>query len=477
MPTEETRMLDRRGFLDFSVTGLGGAALFSLLDQKQPAWAEAAQISPHPIAKAKRAIHICLVGGFSQVDSFDYKPELEKLHGKALPGDAKPETFFGGVGLLRKSEWKFRKRGESGLWVSDLFPHLAGVADELTVIRSMVADTANHMPAMFQENSGFQANGFPSLGSWLSYGLGNESESLPTFVVLPDARSLPNGGASNWSSGFLPARHQGALFGSGTRPIRNLFADKKIPQKAEADALELLDDLNWSHLARRGENDLLKARIKAYELAAKMQVSVPEAVDFADESVSLKQAYGLEQKETADCGRRCLLARRLLERGVRFVQLFSGGAFGGKPRHGWDGHENNFQNHQREAKLIDQPIAALLADLKQRGMLDDTLILCTSEFGRTPFTQSNGTLGLGRDHNPEGFTTWLAGAGLKKGIAYGETDEVGWRAVENPVTWPDFHATVLHLLGINHEALTYYHNGIDRRLTNVHGQILKGLLA
>jgi len=477
MAAEMTTMLDRRRFLDFSATGLSGAALFSLLDQKQSAMAAAAKKSPHPIAKAKRAIHICLVGGFSQVDSFDYKTKLEKLHGKSLPGDAKPDTFFGSAGLLRKSEWKFCRRGESGLWVSDLFPQLAGVADELTVIHSMVADTANHMPAMFQENSGFQANGFPSLGSWLSYGLGNESELLPTFVVLPDARSLPNGGASNWSSGFLPARHQGTLFGSGTRPIRNLFADKPIAEAAENDALGLLGELNRSHLAQRGKNDLLKARIKAYELAAKMQVSVPEAVNFADEPASLQEAYGIGQKETNDCGRRCLLARRLLECGVRFVQLFSGGAFGGKPRHGWDGHENNFQNHQREAKLIDQPIAALLADLKQRGMLNDTLILFTSEFGRTPFTQSNGTLGLGRDHNPEGFTTWLAGAGLKKGIAYGETDEVGWKAVEKLVTWPDFHATVLHLLGIDHEALTYYHNGIERRLTNVHGRVIKDLLA
>ena len=471
-------MLNRRSFLDFSLTGLGGAALLSLLNRKRSTFAATAKQTPHLAPKARRAIHICLIGGFSQVDSFDYKPNLEKLHGKALPGDAKPDTFFGSAGLLRKSEWKFHKRGESGLWISDLFPHLSGVADELTVIRSMVADIANHMPAMFQENTGFQANGFPSLGSWLSYGLGNESESLPTFVVLPDARSLPNGWASNWSSGFLPARHQGTLLGNGEQPIRNLFADQQISKKAESDALGVLGHINHSHLARRGENDLLRARIRAYELAAKMQVSVPEAVDFADEPASLKAAYGLEQKVTTDCGRRCLLARRLLERGVRFVQIFSGGAFGGKPRHGWDGHENNFRNHQREAKLIDQPIAALLADLKQRGMLDDTLILCTTEFGRTPFTQSAADkLGLGRDHNPEGFTVWMAGAGLKQGMAYGETDEVGWRAVENPVTWPDFHATVLQLLGINHEGLTHYHNGIERRLTNVHGHVIKELLA
>ncbi len=473
MSDKSKHILSRRSFLDFSVAGLGGAALFSLL-QQQPASAD--DLTSHPIAKAKRAIHICLIGGMSQVDTFDYKPQLDKLHGKSLPGEVKPETFFGGIGLLRKSEWEFRQRGESGLWVSNLFPHLAQVGDELTVIRSMVADSANHMPAMFQQLSGFQSNGFPALGSWLSYGLGNETDNLPTFVVLPDARSLPNGGASNWSGGFLPARHQGTLFQSGAQPIRNLFADKKISSRAEGEALGLLGELNQSHLASRGGNDLLKARIKAYELAAKMQVSVPETTDFADETESLKQSYGLDQKETADCGRRCLLARRLLERGVRFVQLFSGGAFGGKPRHGWDGHENNRENHSREAKMIDQPIAALLKDLKQRGMLEDTLILCTSEFGRTPFTQSNGTLGLGRDHNPEGFTAWMAGAGLKKGFAFGETDDIGWRSVTDPVTWPDFHATVLHLLGINHETLTYYHNGINRRLTNVHGHVVKGLL-
>lgn len=471
-------MLDRREFLNFNLGGLGGAALFSLLDHQRPALTGVDNESPHPLPKAKRAIHICLVGGLSQIDSFDYKPELERLHGKPLPGEAKPETFFGGVGLLRKNEWKFRQRGESGLWISDLFPHLAGVADELTVIRSMVAETANHMPAMFQQNSGFQSNGFPSLGSWLSYGLGNESDSLPTFVVLPDARSLPNGGASNWSSAFLPARHQGSLFGSGPRPIRNLFADQVIPVQAEADALGLLGEINRSHLARRGGDDLLKARIRAYELAAEMQVSVPEAVDFGDEPESLKQMYGLGRKATADCARRCILARRLLERGVRFVQLFSGGAFGGKPRHGWDGHENNYQNHLREAEMIDQPIAALLADLKQRGLLDDTLVLFTSEFGRTPFAQSAANqLGLGRDHNPDGFSVWLAGAGLRKGFAYGETDDVGWRAITDRVTWPDFHATVLHLLGINHQALIHYHNGINRRLTNVHGHVIKEILA
>jgi len=478
MPTKtinQINQLNRRDFLDFPRIGLGGAAFLSLL--QPPVRAVQHERPLHPVAKAKRAIHICLIGGFSQVDSFDYRPELERLHGQPLPGSMKPQTFNGNVGLLRKGEWNFQRRGKSGLWVSDLFPHLAGVADELTVIRSMVADTSNHMPAMFQENCGFQSNGYPSLGSWLSYGLGNLSESLPTFVVLPDARSLPNGGSSNWSNGFLPAAHQGTPFASGTHPVRNLVADERLSEDAQADALGLLNALNRSHLAAQGDNDLLKARVRAYELAARMQVSVPEAIDFSQETAAIKTAYGFDRGVTADCAQRCLLARRLLERGVRFVQIFSGGAFGGSPRHSWDGHEDNRENHLREANMIDQPIAALLSDLRQRGMLEDTLILCTSEFGRTPFTQSNGTLGLGRDHNPEGFTCWMAGAGLRPGFAYGETDPVGWRAVENPITWPDFHATVLHLLGLNHEALTYYHNGIDRRLTNVHGRVVKEILA
>lgn len=476
-------MLDRRHFFRFASSGLASAAVLGLWQREQQATAEATQAAALPPGKATRAIHICLVGGLSQVDSFDPKPALARLHGTPLSADAQPQTFFGQAGLLRQSDWAFRPRGESGLEISDLFPHLAEVADELTLIRSMVADSANHMPAMFQENSGFQVNGYPTLGSWLSYGLGRGSDSLPTFVVLPDARSLPNGGASNWSSGFLPAEHQGQLFRGGRHPIRNLFAEPALPAETQDDALRLLASLNRQHLEahRSGASPppgLLEARIRSYELAAEMQVSVPEAISFAEESPAMHELYGLNDPGTADAGRRCLLARRLLQRGVRFVQLYSGGAFGGKPRHGWDGHEDNRLNHAREAALIDKPVAALITDLRQQGMLDDTLVLCTSEFGRTPFTQSAaGTLGLGRDHNAAGFTVWMAGGGLRKGIAYGETDDLGWRAVSNPVTWPDFHATVLHLLGLNHEALTWYHNGIDRRLTNVHGAVIRDLLA
>jgi hypothetical protein len=467
--------ISRRDLIDFSLSGLATAAIASL--DARSATADDRTFPNHP-AKIKRVIHICQIGGVSQVDTFDYKPALEKLHGQEMPEFVKPDTFFGNAGLMRRNEWEFRRRGDSGLWVSELFPHLAGVADELTFIHSMHSESANHTPALFLQNSGFATNGFPSVGSWLSYGLGNESDSLPTFVVLPDARSLPNSGAANWTSGFLPAEHQGVVFRSDDQPVRNLFLEQPLSEQAESDARSLLQQINHQHLKRHDNDPLLQARVHAYELAAKMQTSVPDAIDFADESLTTHQMYGLNGKLCDDFGRRCLMARRLLERGVRFVQIYSGGSFGGKPRHGWDGHENNHRNHSREAAMIDQPVAGLIRDLRQRGMLDDTLVFCTSEFGRTPFSGSPpGVLGEGRDHNPEGFTVWLAGGGLKQGFSFGETDEVGWRAETDRVGWPDFHATVLHLLGIDHKQLTFYHNGIQRRLTNVHGHVIEGILA
>lgn len=467
-------LLDRRDWFG-AVTGLGGIALSTLLARGATVPGEAAD-APHHKAKAKRVIHVCLCGGLSHLDSFDYKPALTKFHGKPLPGTEKPDTFFGQIGLLRKNDWEFRQRGKSGLWVSDLFPHIATVADELTVIRSMVADSANHTPATFQENSGFRLNGFPVLGSWLSYGLGAETDELPAFVVLPDSRGLPAGSTINWSSGFLPARHQGAAFRTKGAAIDDLFPARPVPPATDAASRDLLGELNKLHLEKRG-GDVLAARLKGYELAAKMQLAVPKVTDLSRETRRTQEAYGLHEPETRDFGRNCLLARRLLEQGVRFVQVFSGGSFG-SPRINWDGHENVKQNHSQEAKRVDQPVAALLRDLRQRGMLDDTLVLFTSEFGRTPFAQSaGGTLGTGRDHNHLGFSVWLAGGGLKHGLAYGSTDDIGWKAVEKPVHWYDFHATVLHLLGIDHERLTYYHNGIRRRLTNVHGEVVKGVLA
>jgi hypothetical protein len=468
-------LTDRRGFFSWGLRGLGATALLHLLGRDG---ALAADGGRHFAAKAKRAVQITLVGGLSHLDSFDPKPELMKRHGKTLKMDGPPDIFFGQVGLLRRPDWEFRRRGKSGLQVSELFPHIAGVADELTVINSMVADSANHTPALFVENSGFSFNGYPSLGGWLSYGLGTEADDLPAYVVLPDGRGEPNGGASNWSSGFLPAQHQGVPFRGGPEPVRDLLPARPTTAAEEDDTRAFLARVNGLHLERSGGEAALAARVRAYELAARMQLAVPKVADLSGEPKGVRELYGVDDPTTADCGRRCLLARRLLERGVRFVQVYSGGPIAGSPRVSWDAHESVRENHAAEAVRIDRPVAGLLRDLRQRGMLDDTLVLFTTEFGRTPFAQSAADVaGAGRDHNRYGFSCWLAGAGLKRGVAHGATDEVGWKAVESPVTWPDFHATVLHLLGIDHERLTFYHNGIRRRLTNVHGHVVKEVLA
>ena len=466
-------MPTRRDFLSFAASGLGAAAFLHLLARDG-----SAAPTPHHAAKAKRVIHICLIGGLSHIDSFDPKPELVKRHGKSLGAKEMPDIFFGQVGLLRKPDWEFKPRGTSGLEVSDLFPHIAGQADKLTVIRSMATDSANHTPALYLQNSGFQFSGFPSVGAWASYGLGCETDDLPAYVVLPDPRGLPNGGASIWSSGFLPAEHQGTVFGTGAVPVRDLFPTEKIAPAADADSRALLAKVNELHRARTGDEPLLTARMRSYELAAKMQLAVPVVADISKETKDTHALYGLDDKTTAPFGRNCLLARRMLERGVRFVQLFSGGPVAGAPRVSWDAHENVKENHTLEAARIDKPIAGLLEDLGRTGMLADTLVLFTTEFGRTPFSQAAGTaVGTGRDHNKYGFSVWLAGAGLKAGTAYGATDEVGWKATENPVQWYDFHATLLHLLGLDHEKLTFYHNGIHRRLTNVHGEVVRGVLS
>jgi hypothetical protein len=464
-------MISRRDFGSWTINGLGAAAFLHLIGRDATAAPK-----PHFEPKAKRVVHITLIGGLSHLDSFDYKPKLAKLHGRKLDTTETPDTFFGQFGLLRQPDWKFKPRGKSGLMVSDLFPHIAEHADDLTVIRSMTADSANHTPALYLGNSGFQFSGFPSVGSWASYGLGCETDELPAYVVLPDPRGQPNGGASIWSSGFLPAEHQGVLFQPGPSPVRELFP--KEPQSGEADGRELLRKLNETHAKGSGAGDLLAARMRSYELAARMQLAVPAIADLSKEPKQTQTLYGLDSETTRDFGRNCLLARRLLEKGVRFVQLFSGGPIAGSPRASWDAHESVKENHTIEAGKIDKPVAALLADLKRTGLLKDTLVLFTTEFGRTPFAQSGPDIvGPGRDHNKYGFSVWMAGAGVKPGSVFGATDEVGWKAVEHPLTWHDFHATVLHLLGLNHEKLTFYHNGIHRRLTNVHGEVVKGILA
>ena len=478
----DSQSLSRRELFDWGVQGLGATALLSMFGDDGIVRANSASgekapwMSREPIAK--RAIHICLVGGMSHIDSLDYKPELQKLHGKSLTYDKKPDIFFGKVGLLRKNDWEFKPRGDSGMMLSDLFPNIAEKADELCVLKSMVSNSANHTPALFVQNSGFESNGFPAMGSWLSYGLGSETNELPSYVVLPDGRGAPNGGATNWSNGFLPAEYQGVIFRGGDKPVRDLFPATKLANGADAATQEFIATVNRQHLERVGTNAALAARMRSYELAAKMQLSIPEVSDVSGETEQTQAAYGITDDKTADMGRRCLLGRRLLERGVRFVQLYSGGPIAGSPRASWDAHESVKQNHGFEAGRIDKPIAALLADLKERGLLEDTLVLFTTEFGRTPFTQAAAdSVGPGRDHNRYGFSCWLAGAGVKGGTSVGATDDVGWKATERPIPWHDFHATLLHLFGIDHERLTHYHNGIQRRLTNVHGEIVKECLA
>lgn len=473
-------LLNRRDLFHWASGGVGGTALLSLLlrdgvVRAEPVRGEAGDPPPHHPAKVKRVIHVVACGGVSQVDTFDYKPALAKYHGKSLDASEKPDVFFGKVGLLRKNDWEFKQRGSSGLWISELFPHLATVADELTVVRSMFAETSNHTPATFQENTGFRLNGFPVVGAWTSFGLGAETEDLPAYVVIPDPRGLAAGGSINWTNGFLSARHQGVVIRSRGTPIEDIFPARPIDAATERDSAALLALLNDRHRRERGD-EVLAARIRSYELAAKMQRVVPEVTNLERETRAMHEQYGIDGSATDDFGRACLLARRMLESGVRFVQLFSGGAFG-SPRINWDGHENMKQNHGQEAERIDKPLAGLIGDLRRRGMLDDTLILFTSEFGRTPFTQSAAdVVGDGRDHNQYGFSIWMAGGGLKHGSAYGATDEIGMRAIDDRVSWHDLHATVLHLLGIDHQRLTFYHNGIRRRLTDVSGQVVRGIL-
>ncbi len=346
-------------------------------------------------ARATRAIHIVACGGLSQVDSFDYKPDLIKHHGKPLGGNEKPDVFFGQVGLIRRSDWEFKPRGRSGLWISELFPNVAQEADELTLIRSMVADTSNHTPATFQQNSGFRLNGFPVLGSWLSYGLGSENDNLPAFVVIPDSRELPPGGSINWTSGFLPARHQGVTFRASGTPIDDLNPAQFISPQAERDSRELLAVLNQRHLIRHHDEDALAARVRSYELAARMQLAVPEVSNLDGETEATRAMYGVGVAPTNDFGRGCLLARRLLERGVRFVQLFSGGALG-SPRINWDGHEDMKANHGQEAARIDRPIAGLLRDLRHAA--------CST----TRWSFSRPSLGELRSHNLHRIRSALA---------------------------------------------------------------------
>lgn len=473
--------LSRRSWLQHAAYGVGTIALAQLLAREGALAGTTPGRSDdglHHPARAKQLIHIFLGGGLSHIDSFDWKPELVKHHNQELPESfGQADAFFGKVGRLHRPHYRFQQHGQNGLWISDLFPRLSEVADQLTVIRSMVAETANHIPGIFQANTGFRQMGFPTLGAWLSYGLGTENEDLPSFVVLPDARGIPNaaGGAFNWSSGFLPAQHQGVAFNTRSQtPLPDLAPANDLSGTTQRARLDLLQRLNQIHLQEQIDTDPLVARMRSYELAARMQAAIPQVLDLATESAEMHRLYGMDRPETRDVGKNCLTARRLIQAGVRTVQIWTGDGVS------WDAHDDllggGYKSHTGEALRVDQPIAGLIQDLQQQGMLDSTLVMLTTEFGRTPYAQAgSGTLSTGRDHHPQGFTNVLVGGGLKRGFAYGNTDELGYVAIEHPVTTYDLHATVLHLLGIDHERLTFYHNGIQRRLTNVHGHVIHDL--
>jgi hypothetical protein len=467
-------MMNRRNFLWTYGGGLGGIALANLLAESG-LLADTTQGLHHP-AKAKRVVQLFMSGAASQCDTFDYKPLLISRNGQKFDPGGKVELFQSNPGAVMASPWEWKQHGQCGKWVSSLVPHLASCVDDIAFIHSMISKSNVHGPATFMQNSGFVLPGFPSMGAWISYGLGSMNKDLPTFVVLPDARGFAPNGPGNWTAGFLPAAHQGTMIrASSPNPIFDLFPPKSanyITAKSEADTLHVLNRLNEQHLATHTADSRLDARIASYELAAKLQVSAPEVMNLSKESDATKKLYGLDNPVTEDFGRNCLVARRMLERGVRFVQVWSG-ADNGFPRRNWDSHEDIAKDHSEMAAGMDQPAAALIKDLKSRGMLDDTIVHWTTEFGRMPCSQGS----KGRDHNPFSFTTFFAGGGFKGGVSYGASDEWSYKAADKPTYCYDMHATMLHLLGIDHQRLTYRHNGIDRRITDVYGEVIREILA
>ncbi|HEV3236719.1 MAG TPA: DUF1501 domain-containing protein [Gemmataceae bacterium] len=471
----------RRHFLWHSGGGLGGIALAYLLGQDgllaadKPMGKGMPELNGglHHKAKAKRVVQLFMSGAASQLDTFDYKPELIKRHGQAFDPGGKVELFQSSPGPIMKSPWDWKQNGQCGKWISGLVPHLATCVDDIAFLSAMVSKSNVHGPATFMQATGFVLPGYPGMGAWVTYGLGSLNDNLPAFVVLPDSRGFAPNGPANWSSAFLPAAYQGTMVKAGSKnPIFDLFPPEEsgITKESEADGLALLNQLNREHQSTREGDSRLDARIASYELAARLQQSAPEVLDISKESDATKMLYGMDEKVTKDFGRNCLIARRLLERGVRFVQVWSG-ADNGFPRRNWDSHEDIAKDHGDMGLSMDKPAAALVKDLKKRGLLDDTIVIWTTEFGRMPCGQ-----GKGRDHNPFTFTSWLAGGGIKGGVTYGESDEWSYKAIKNPTYCYDLHATVLHLLGIDHEKLTFRHNGIDRRLTDVHGHVIEEIL-
>ena len=477
--------LDRRAFLAGSGGGFGAMALAHLLGADaalaDPATGKLLRPRPelngglHHRARATRVVQLFMSGAASQCDTFDYKPVLALRNGRKFDPGGKVELFQSEPGAIMGSPWKWRQHGQCGHWVSDLLPHLATCVDDIAFLPAMVAKSNVHGPATFMQSTGFVLPGFPSMGAWISYGLGTLGQNLPSFVVLPDSRGFAPNGPANWSAGFLPAANQGTMVRPGAKnPIFDLFPpeDAGLSPKAQSEGLDLLSRLNRAHEAERSGDSRLEARIASYELAARLQLTAPEVLDLARESIATRSLYGLDNPVTEDFGRNCLIARRLLERGVRFVQVWSG-ADNGFPRRNWDSHEDIARDHGDMGTSMDRPAAALLKDLKATGLLDETIVIWTTEFGRMPCSQGS----KGRDHNPFAFTSWLAGGGIKGGVTHGATDEWSYKAVDNVTYCYDLHATVLHLLGIDHTKLTFRHNGIDRRLTDVHGHVIKEILA
>jgi Protein of unknown function (DUF1501) len=458
--------------------GFGGLALAHLLAgdllAEQPRPRPDFNGGLHHKAKVRRVVQLFMNGGVSQMDTFDYKPELEKRHGQRVDVGLKA-TATGTPGPLMKSPFRWKQYGQSGRWVTDVFPRIAGCVDDLAFLMAMASRTNVHGPASYLQNTGFLLPGFPSCGAWVGYALGRLTDNLPAFVVLPDPRGLPYNGMGNFGSGFLPATHQATVINpSAPTPIPDLKPAESarfVTPESGSEGLDLLRKMNGHYSADRPGDSRLNARVESYELAARMQLAAPEAFDLTRESRESHERYGTDgPAHQSGFARNCLLARRLLERGVRFVQVWSGA---GGPTRNWDNHGNIAAELPPAARSVDQPIAALLADLKARGMFEDTLVIWTTEFGRMPFTQGS----TGRDHNGGTFVTWLAGAGVKGGTAHGESDEFSYQAATDKTTCYDLHATILHLMGIDHEKLTVRHNGIDRRLTDVHGHVIEAILA
>ena len=469
----------RRAFLKNAGLGCGSLALTGLLGEQgllsaaaTPNKGSTQTQGPHFAPKAKSIIWLFMPGSPSQMDTFDYKPELQKRNGTKLEG-ADPKTgFFTTSGKVLKSPFAFKQHGQSGAWVSEIFPHMAQHVDDQAFVYSCFSQSNNHTPAMLEMNSGMFLQGRPCMGSWLNYGLGSENKNLPGFVVLHGA--MPRGGKPIWSPGFLPKVYQPTSI-DGQKPIADLARLKGMTDGQQRAQLDILKEMNRKHQELRPHEADLAARLESFELAYRMQTAAPEAMDLTKETELIHKAYGTDQKETQLVAKQCITARRLIERGVRFVQLYAGtnGGGGGVADVPWDGHNDIGANHRIAAKSVDQPIGALLADLKARGMLDETLVVWGGEFGRTSDSQGS----LGRDHNPHAFTMWMAGGGIKGGVQYGASDEFGYKAVENRVSVNDLHATILHLMGIDHKRLTYRFNGRDYRLTDVAGEVIEALLA